>query len=53
MEFKILLNSSLCDYGDAYILVSVTISVAPQAADNPNNVKKEVVLRIVLHLPIA
>ena len=40
-----MLKSSLCDYSDAYILVSGTITVAPQAGDNPNNRDKEVVFK--------
>ena len=52
-EFKTsMLKSSLCDYSDAYILVSGTITVAPQARDNANNVDKKVV-KIVLHLLIS
>ena len=39
-------KSSSCDYGDAYITVKGTISVAAQARDNPNNGnKKEAVLK--------
>ena len=37
-----MLNSSLCDYSDAYSLVKGTITVAPQG-DNPNNEDKIVV----------
>ena len=33
-----MLKSSLCDYSDAHILVSGTITAAPKARDNPNNV---------------
>ena len=40
-----MLKSSLCDYSDAYILVTGTISVAPQAGDYPNNGDKEVVFK--------
>ena len=32
-----ILNSSLCDYSDGYILLRRTISIAAQAGDNPNN----------------
>ena len=32
-----MLRSSLCDYGDAYILVSGTIAVAEIAAGGGNN----------------
>ena len=39
------LKLSLCDYRDAYILVSATIIVARQARDNPNNDDKEVVFK--------
>ena len=39
----LMLKSSLCDYSDAYILVTGTISIAAQAGDNPNNGDKEVV----------
>ena len=31
-----MLRSSLCDYGDSYILVYRTISIAGQAGDNSN-----------------
>ena len=40
-----MLKSSLCDYSDAYILVKGTISIAPEAGDNPNNGDKEVVFK--------
>ena len=40
-----MLRPSLCDYGDAYILVKWTISIAAQAGDNPNNGNKEVVFK--------
>ena len=44
IEFKTsMLKSSLCDYSDAYIPVSATKTVAPQAGGNPNNVYKKVV----------
>ena len=36
-----MLKSSLCNYNDPYILVSGTITVAPQAGHNPNNVDKK------------
>ena len=43
VEFKTSrLRLILCDYSDAYILVKVTISIAGQALDNPNNGNKEV-----------
>ena len=43
VEFKTSrLRLILCDYSDAYILVKVTISIAVQALDNPNNGNKEV-----------
>ena len=43
VEFKTSrLRLILCDYSDAYILVKVTISIAVQALDNPNNWNKEV-----------
>ena len=45
--------SVLRDYSDAYIVVSMTIKVAPKAGDNQNNVNKKCYLKIVLHLPIA
>ena len=49
------LRSSLCDYSDAYILVKGNISVKNTAADGAaaNNIKKKVILKIVLHLLIA
>ena len=40
-----MLKSSLCDYSDAYILVSGTIRVVSQARSNSNNVNKEVVFK--------
>ena len=53
IKFKIsMLKSSLCDYGDAYKLVSGTIIVTELAAGGGNN-GIEVVLKIVLHLLIA
>ena len=46
IKFKAsMIMSSLCDYSDAYILVSGTITVAAQERNNPNNAKKEVVFR--------
>ena len=46
IKFKTsMLKSSLSDYNDAYIFVSGTITVAPQARDNTNNVNKEVVFK--------
>ena len=40
-----MLKSSLYDYSDAYILVTETITVAPQAGDNSNNSNKETVFK--------
>ena len=40
-----MLKSSLYDYSDAYILVTGTITVAPQAGDNSNNANKETVFK--------
>ena len=37
-----MLKSSLCDYSNVYLLVSRTITVTPQAGDNPDNVKEKV-----------
>ena len=50
-----MLKTSLCDYGDAYVLAKETISVTNTAAQgvSANNYDKEVVLKIVLHLQIA
>ena len=46
IKFKIwLLKSSLCDYNDAYIIVSGTITAALQALGNSNNAGKEAVFR--------
>ena len=46
IKFKAsMLNPSLCDYSDAYILVGGTISIETQAGDNPNNGNKEVVFK--------
>ena len=38
-----MLKSSLYDYSGVYMLLSGTITVAPQVWDNPNKVNKEVV----------
>ena len=38
-----MLKSSLCDYNDAYILVSGPITVAALAEDNANNNNKSIV----------
>ena len=42
-----MLNSSLCDYNDAYVLVSwtTTIAPAPLSAVNPNSNDKELVFK--------
>ena len=40
-----MLNSSLCDYSDVYILTKATISIAAQVGDNPNNGDKELVFK--------
>ena len=40
-----MIRSSFCDYSNAYILVSGTITVETQAGDNPNNVNKKVVFK--------
>ena len=40
-----MLKSSLCDYSDLCILVSGTMTVAPQGGDNPNNFDKIVVFK--------
>ena len=56
IKFKTtMLNSSLCDYSDAYIPVKGTTTVANIAtADaNANHVGKKKYLKIVLHLLIA
>ena len=47
IKFKtLMLKSGWCHYSDAYILVNGTITVAPQAGDNPNNNDKAVVFKI-------
>ena len=39
IRFKMsMLRSSLCDYGDAYILVKETMTIEPAAAAAPNSV---------------
>ena len=50
-----LLNSTLCDYSDAYMLVKGTITPnwAAADADANNDANKQVMLKIVLHLLIA
>ena len=46
IEFKTsMLKSSLCDYSDAYILVSGTTTVTPKAVNSPNNDGKRVVFK--------
>ena len=46
IEFKAsMIRSSLCEYNDASILVSGTITVAIQEGNNPNNANKEVVFK--------
>ena len=40
-----MLKSRLCDYSYAYILVSGTITVAPEEGDNPKSDNKEVVFK--------
>ena len=40
-----MLKLSLCDYSDVYMLLSGTITVAPQVWNNPNKVNKEVVFK--------
>ena len=46
IEFKTsMLKSSLCDYSDAYILVSGTTTVATKAVNNPNNDGKRVAFK--------
>ena len=47
-----ILRSSLCDYSDAYILVSGTITVA-EVAVGGGNTNVHVVFKIALHLLIA
>ena len=43
-----ILQSSLCDYSDAYILVSGTITVPNIAADGPNpkNIKNKIIKNV-------
>ena len=50
-----MLRSSLCDYSDAYILVTGNITVNNTAAhgDAANNTNKKKYLKIGLHLLIA
>ena len=38
-------RSSLCDYNDAYILVQLTITVAPTTTTAPNNANKKLILK--------
>ena len=46
IKFEILIfRQSLCDNSDAYIQISGTVTVAPQARDNSSNVNKEVVFK--------
>ena len=49
-----ILKSSLCNYSDAYMLVSEIITVPNTAAPsaNPNN-RKNMIIKNVLHLLIA
>ena len=49
-----MLRSSLCDYSDAYILVSATITVQNTAtAGAAANHRKNIIIKMVLHLLIA
>ena len=46
IKFKTpMLRSILCDYSDAHILVSGTITVEAHTGDNPNNINKKVVFK--------
>ena len=49
-----MIRSNLCNYGDAYILVSVTVTVTGIGADDYakqlHEINKEVYLKIVRHL---
>ena len=56
IKFKTgMLRSSLCDYGDAYILVKGNITVNNTAAEGAaaSNTNKKQYLKIVLHLLAA
>ena len=44
-QIKFNTSMCLCGYSDAYIIVSGTIAVAPQAGGHPDNVNKEVVFK--------
>ena len=39
-------RSSLCDYNDAYILVQLTITVAPATTTAPNNANKKLIFKL-------
>ena len=55
IKFKTsILKSRLCNYSDAYMLVSAIITVPNTAAPstNPNN-RKNIIIKNVLHLLIA
>ena len=54
IKFKtLMLKSSTCDYSDAYILASGTISVENTAPQGANNNNKKLVIEIMPHLLIA
>ena len=49
-----MLRSSLCDYSDAYVLVSASIIVQNTAAAGAAaNHRKNIIIKMVLHLLIA
>ena len=48
-----ILRSILCDYSEAYVLVSVTITVPNTRTVTHPDMKKKKLLKIVLHLLIT
>ena len=46
-----MLRSNVCDYGDAYIVVKVTITV--EGDNDAERRNKKLTLRIILHLDYA
>ena len=49
----LMLRSTVCDCSDSYILMSANITVPnTRAAANPNN-RKNIIIKIALHLLIA
>ena len=54
IKFKtLMLRSSLCNYSDAYILVSGTITVPNTGIAANSSIRKSIIIKNLLHLLIA